>query len=123
MVTIHAHVGKLVVHQVASEIAADVARLAERLKGPGAKSRAYQIVRSSLSIPSNIAEACGRGTIPEFRTFLMYARGSAQELRTQLEVVRRLDRGVESTVRALESRVVLVIKMIGRLYDNPPRSN
>jgi hypothetical protein len=49
---IHAHVGKLVVHQVASEIAADVARLADRLTGPGAEIRADQIVRSSLSIPS-----------------------------------------------------------------------
>jgi four helix bundle protein len=120
---IHAHVGKLVVHQVASEIAADVARLADRLTGPGAATRADQIVRSSLSVPSNIAEACGRGTIPEFRSFLMYARGSAQELRTQLEVVRRLDGDLESVVRTLESRVTLVIKMIGRLYENPPRSD
>ncbi len=53
----------------------------------------------------------------------MYARGSAQELRTQLEVVRRLDGDLESVVRTLESRVTLVIKMIGRLYENPPRSD
>ena len=119
---IRAHVGRLLVHQLASEVAADVARLARELSGPGAESRIDQLVRASISVPSNIAEACGRGTIPEFRRFLVYARGSAQELRTQLEVMRRLDRNLETRIRRLESRVALVIKMIGRFYDNPPRS-
>ena len=119
---IRAHVGRLLVHRLASEVAADVTRLAESFRGAGAEARANQIVRAALSIPSNIAEACGRGTIPEFRRFLMYARGSAQELRTQLEILRRLDPARETHVRRMESRVALVIKMLGRLYDHPPRS-
>ncbi|MGE5144221.1 MAG: four helix bundle protein [Acidobacteriota bacterium] len=119
---IRAHVGRLLVHQLASEVAADVARLVRELSGPGAESRIDQLVRASICVPSNIAEACGRGTIPEFRRFLVYARGSAQELRTQLEVIRRLDRNLETRIRRLESRVALVIKMIGRFYDHPPRN-
>ena len=119
---IRAHVGRLLVHQLASEVAADVAGLARELSGPGSESRIDQLVRASISVPSNIAEACGRGTIPEFRRFLVYARGSAQELRTQLEVIRRLDRNLETRIRRLESRVALVIKMIGRFYDHPPRN-
>ena len=119
---IRAHVGRLLVHQLATDIAAEVARLAEEINGPGVESRSDQLVRASISVPSNIAEACGRGTIPELRRFLVYARGSAQELRTQLEVIRRLDRNLETRIRRLESRVALVIKMIGRFYDHPPRN-
>ena len=44
-----------------------------------------QITRSSLSIPSNIAEEEG-GTIKENVQFLIYARGSCGELRTQIYI-------------------------------------
>ncbi len=42
-----------------------------------------QISRSSLSIPSNIAEGMDRITDKEKRNFLNYAKGSCAELRTQ----------------------------------------
>lgn len=119
---IRAHVGRLLVHRLASEVAADVTRLADRFHGAGAEARANQIVRAALSVPSNIAEACGRGTVPEFRRFLMYARGSAQEVRSQLEIVRQVDAANQGQIRRMESRIALIIKMIGRLYDHPPRS-
>jgi four helix bundle protein len=43
-----------------------------------------QITRSSLSLPSNIAEGLERGTVKESVRFLFIAKGSAGELRTQL---------------------------------------
>jgi len=42
-----------------------------------------QITRSGLSIPSNIAEGLDRESIKDKRKFLIYARGSCAELRTQ----------------------------------------
>ncbi|SNR17159.1 four helix bundle protein [Tenacibaculum jejuense] len=43
-----------------------------------------QIRRSAISIPSNIAEGCGRQTDKETIHFLYIARGSLYELETQL---------------------------------------
>ncbi len=43
-----------------------------------------QIRRSAVSIPSNIAEGCGRDTKAQTLQFLDYAHGSACELETQL---------------------------------------
>jgi four helix bundle protein len=44
-----------------------------------------QMIKSSLSITSNIAEGYGRFSRPEFAKFLTYSNGSALEFRTQLE--------------------------------------
>ena len=45
-----------------------------------------QILRSSVSIPSNIAEGSERKSIPDFQRFLNIALGSAAELRTQVYI-------------------------------------
>lgn len=108
------------VHQIASEVVRDVATLAKTFRGPAAPQRGHQMVQAACSVPSNIAEACGRGTVQEFRQLLIYARGSAHELRSQLQIARLLDRKQQQICLQLESRVTLVIKMIGRLHDHPP---
>ncbi len=45
-----------------------------------------QITRSSLSIPSNIAEGIERSAIKEKKNFLNYSKGSCAELRTQIYI-------------------------------------
>jgi len=45
-----------------------------------------QITRSSLSVPSNIAEGYERESNKEIANFLNYAKGSAGELRTQIYI-------------------------------------
>jgi four helix bundle protein len=50
-----------------------------------------QMRRSASSIPSNIAEGCGRGTAADFARFLQMAMGSACELEYQLLLARDLD--------------------------------
>ncbi|MCH7802387.1 MAG: four helix bundle protein, partial [Chloroflexi bacterium] len=49
-----------------------------------------QIRRSAVSIPSNIAEGCGRGGEVELARFFQIAMGSASELEYQLILARDL---------------------------------
>lgn len=117
---IRANAGRLLVHQVAAQVARDTAELAKTFRGPGALARGDQIVRAACSVLSNIAEACGRGSVAEFRQCVIYARGSAHEARSQVQIARLLDPKQSHVCLALESRVTLVIKMLGRLHDHPP---
>ncbi|MDZ7681615.1 MAG: four helix bundle protein [Fodinibius sp.] len=45
-----------------------------------------QVLRSAISIPSNIAEGAERQSKKEFKYFLNVAKGSAAELRTQIYI-------------------------------------
>jgi four helix bundle protein len=74
---------KLEVWQKATQLSTDIYRELMSLKDFGFRD---QITRSSLSIPSNIAEGFERGTQKECVNFLSYARGSCGELRTQIHI-------------------------------------
>ena len=50
-----------------------------------------QMKRSSSSIPTNIAEGCGRNSDKEFERFLIIAFGSANELEYQFILSRDLN--------------------------------
>jgi four helix bundle protein len=70
-----------------------------------------QIRRASMSIPTNIAEGCGRGTDPDFARFLQIAMGSASETEYQLLLARDLDllqNDVEEVKRMLASLIITI---------------
>jgi four helix bundle protein len=49
-----------------------------------------QIRRSSISIPSNIAEGAGRESTKDFLRFLYISMGSIFEMQTQLEIAKNI---------------------------------
>ncbi|MGF7042072.1 four helix bundle protein [Mucilaginibacter lappiensis] len=50
-----------------------------------------QMIRSAISIPSNIAEGCGRKSNKELHHFLSIALGSSFELETQLIIAKEFN--------------------------------
>jgi len=63
-----------------------------------------QMRRAAVSIPSNIAEGCGRDGDPELARFCTIARGSASELEYQLLLARDLNLIPSSVYEELAQR-------------------
>src|ERR1700752_1440485 len=68
----------------AMQVAKDIFVLTKKFPPDEKFGLISQINRSVVSIPSNIAEGCGRNSKKEFRHFLSVALGSSYELETQL---------------------------------------
>ena len=77
---------ELKVWQCSLSLAVDVGNLCEA--GALGRSRVLvdQMQRASISVPSNIAEGNDRGSDRDTIRFLIIARGSLAELRTQLDI-------------------------------------
>jgi four helix bundle protein len=71
-----------------------------------------QMQKSATSIPSNIAEGQGRGTVRFGLWFLRVATGSAAELDTHVELARRLKYVTAETTCELDSQLERVRQML-----------
>lgn len=76
-----------------------------------------QMRRSSSSIPSNIAEGCGRNSQPQFARFLNIAFGSASELEYQLILSKDLGFIEEETFDSLLDKVIEIKRMLSSLLQ------
>lgn len=71
-------------------IVKEIYKLAELLPLKEKYGLRSQICRSTVSIPSNIAEGCSRDSQIDFKRFLEIALGSSFELETQLIIIEGL---------------------------------
>ena len=76
-----------------------------------------QIRRSAVSIPSNIAEGCGRKTNKDFANFLGISLGSAFELETQLIIAKNLNFMNSDDFKILENEIHHIQNMIIKLQS------
>lgn len=76
-----------------------------------------QMKRSSVSISSNIAEGRLRNTRKEFIQFLRIAIGSAGELESQIEIVKRLSFVEKVDYNDIEKLIEEVIKMLNSMIS------
>jgi four helix bundle protein len=100
----------------------DLAVFAYQLTGFFPKEEKFglisQIQRCAVSIPSNIAEGCGRVSKKEFQHFISIAMGSAFELETQTILAFRFKYIDETQLKSFEELVRPVQKMAFGLYDS-----
>lgn len=82
---------------------------------------AGQLRRAAISIPSNIAEGCGRGSDGELRRFLALAMGSANELEYQLLLAKDLGYIIENDYVALATNVDEVKRRLSGLINRLKR--
>jgi four helix bundle protein len=74
-----------------------------------------QARRSAVSIPSNIAEGQARGATNDYIRFLRIARGSVQELETQLLLMVKIGHLPESDVKPLLNQSSEVTRLLSGL--------
>jgi four helix bundle protein len=81
----------LVVWQKSMDLAVRAYRTAKSFPREDRIVLGYQIRKSSVSMPSNIAEGFSRHSRPHYIQHLWTAHGSGAELETQVELGHRLD--------------------------------
>ena len=103
----------LIVWQKAKRLAADVYRLC--LSFPSVRHRGLteQMLRSAVSIPSNIAEGDERGTNRDSLRFLQIARGSLAELETQLHIAKDIHLISDADSENIEAKITEVARLLG----------
>ena len=77
-----------------------------------------QMLRASISIPSNIAEGSERKSIPDFKRFINIAQGSAAELRTQVYISRQVNILNEKQAEELIQELKSISKMLQGLHGS-----
>ena len=95
----------------------------EHFKGYSIFGLRDQILRSSTSIPSNIAEGSQRNSGKEFLRFLYISKGSASELYTQLSILES-DPEIDSHLTAsLKLTCLQIMKQLQALINHLKKSS
>lgn len=86
------------------------------------KSELYNLTshtrKTSISIPSNIAEGRRRSTIKDYHQFLVRAYSSGAELETQIEIAKRLPFGQSLDFSRVDSLLDEVMRMLNKMINN-----
>ncbi|MEM7800608.1 MAG: four helix bundle protein [Chloroflexota bacterium] len=111
----------LIVWQKSHKLTLDIYQLTKGFPNDEKFGLTNQMRRSSASIPTNIAEGCGRGTDVDFARFLQISMGSASELEYQLILAKDLgyldqemSRKFQMTVNEIKRMLTGLIKKLRR---------
>ena len=103
---------KLQIWQRSHEITLRVYKISAKFPKEEIYGLTSQTRRSAYSVPTNIAEGCGRNSDAELSRFLVIASGSAFELSYQLLLAKDLDYVSETIHKPLDAELTEVRKMI-----------
>ena len=103
----------LIVWQNAMLLSKAVYKLIDQLPATEKYALSDQVRRAVVSVPSNIAEGCGRASNRDYAHFLAIARGSLYETMTQLELAQSL--GFIDTIKDVEELASEISRMLTSL--------
>ncbi len=103
---------KLKVWQKAHLLAMNVHRVAGRMRAGDHLSLRSQMVRSAMSVPTNIVEGSSQTSARQFTRFLRIALNSTSELEYHLIVAENLNAISGAAALTLRSQVIEVRKML-----------
>ena len=106
---------KLTVWQKSIQMVEDIYKITETFPKSEKFGLVSQMRRASVSIPSNIAEGCGRNSANQLKYYLGVASGSASELYTQIILATNLKLLVKEVGEELKSKLSYILNMIFRL--------
>ena len=109
---------RLAVWKKAHALALGTHRVAKGIRGPENTSLRSQMVRSALSIPTNIVEGRGQKSAKDFARFIGYAINSASELEYHLIFARDTAAIREDEFNALVEQLEEVRKMLYGLLSH-----
>ena len=109
----------LALWQDAQDFARVIVQLVEQLPaGRTSDTIARQLIRAATSVPANIAEGHGRFGLASYRNHLSIAKGSACEVDSWLDLLRRLSLITPDQEARLHMRCsALIGALIGRIRD------
>jgi four helix bundle protein len=108
---------ELLVWQLAMEVVDDIYLITQHFPKEEIFGLSLQMRKSATSVPSNIAEGCGRGTDPQLIQFTDIAQGSAFELETQVYVTSRRRYCTDKELDLVLVKIQRVQKMIDGFQD------
>ena len=103
---------KLIIWQRSHQLALNVYSISKLFPKDELFGLTSQIRRAVSSIPTNIAEGCGRASNKDFAHFLQIAIGSAAEVEYELLLAHDLDYINDNDYQTLTEETVAVRKMI-----------
>jgi len=103
---------KLEVWRKAHALALNIHRTAVRIRGSNYAGFRSQLIRSSMSIPTNIVEGNGQRSRAEFGRFVGVALNSSSELEYHLIIARDTKLISASDFAALSEQTIQVRKML-----------
>ncbi len=103
---------KLAIWKRARKFVSLIYKLTDKLPSSERFGLIDQMRRAAVSIPSNIAEGCGRSTDKDLCRFLYIANGSLCELETQLYLLSDLNYVKAEDLKEIALELVEIRKML-----------
>lgn len=103
---------KLRVWQLSREFVSDIYKLTTNFPNHELHSMTNQLRRASYSIPSNIAEGCGKESPKEFKRYLNIAQGSIKEIECFIILAKDLNYISEEQFKEINDKLEIIGKML-----------